>query len=143
MAEREGSQPAAGGSLGLAQRRSVLGGRQVLRRVVSHPGSLEVSARGTQPSGRLDAVTEGSARDQRGEPDLRDPDRGLSRLEPLTCVAQDLEVRRFGRHAHTMARLGEERKASAPCPDVVFRAPTARHDRQMVAVYQRAVLYQR
>jgi hypothetical protein len=26
---------------------------------------------------------------------------------------------------------------------VVFRAPTARHDRQMVAVYQRAVLYQR
>jgi hypothetical protein len=26
---------------------------------------------------------------------------------------------------------------------VVFRAPTARHDRQMVPVYQRAVLYQR
>jgi hypothetical protein len=45
-----------------------------------------------------------------------------------------------------MARLGEERKASAPCPDVVLRAPVARHDRQMVARLWRlptAMSYQR
>jgi len=111
MAEREGSQPESGGNLGERQHRSVFGGRQVLRRVVGDPGGLEVSVRGTKSSGRFDAVPEWSARDQCVEPDLRDPHRGLGGLELLSCVAQDLEVRR---HAHNMARIGYECYAGCP-----------------------------
>jgi hypothetical protein len=165
MAEREGSQPESGGSLGEPQHRSVFGGRQVLRCVVGDPGGLEVSVRGTKSSGRLDAVPEWSARDQRVEPDLRDPHRRLGGLELLGSLGQRVEVGHLGRHAKNIARIGQDCKASYPHSPTVQLAGVAalwrrlahvarplisglgprqaHHDRQMVRDYQTPWHYQR
>jgi DNA invertase Pin-like site-specific DNA recombinase len=72
-------------------------------------------------SGRLDAVPEWSAGDQRVEPDLRDSQAALGFVDPERRLRQGLEVRHFGRHldrlrrghAQTMARIGHECKASS------------------------------
>lgn len=122
---------------------SVPRGGEILRGLGGDPGRRKLGVRSPQSSGRLDAVAEGRAREQGVEADLGHPHRGLGSREPLRGVAQDLDVRRLARQAHTMARIGHARKASEPhSPTVPFAgmAPLGRrgaqHDRQIVGDYQ-------
>ncbi len=149
------TRPEPGGSLGEGQPGSVLGRGVILRGLVGDPSGLEVSARGTQSSGRVDAVPEWSAGDQRVEPDLRYPQAALGFVDPERRLRQRLEVRHFARHLdrlpgvhfHNMARIGHEWKASCPPAAAVqladlaagWRPQTPRqapHDRQIVWGHQ-------
>jgi len=56
MAKRRSRQPELVGGFGEGQHRSVLGGGQVLRRLVGDPGRLKFGVRSPQSAGRLDAV---------------------------------------------------------------------------------------
>ena len=74
MAKCRRRQPELDRGFAKGQHRSVLGGGQVLRRVVRDPGRLEFGVRRPQSAGRLDPVAEGGARDQAVQADGRDPD---------------------------------------------------------------------
>ena len=97
MAKRRRRQPELVGGFGEGQHRSVLGSRQVLRRVVDDPSRLELGVRSPKSAGRLDAVSEGSAGHQAVQADRRDTDAAIGLVEPNRRVGQDLEVRHFRR----------------------------------------------
>ena len=119
MAKRRGRHPELGGSLGERQHRSVLGGREILRRLIGDPSSLEFGVRGPKSSRRLDAVPEWSAGGEAGQADRRDPDAALGLVEPDRRFRQGLEVRHLGGlcvrvHGQNMADGGHVVKGSCP-----------------------------
>jgi hypothetical protein len=153
VAKGRSRQPELGGSLGEGQPGSVLGRGEILRGLVGDAGRLELGVRSTKSPGRLDTISEWRARDQRVEPDLRDPQAALGFVDLERHLRQGLEVRHFARHLdrlrgvhfHNMARIGHECKASCPPAATVqladlaagWRPQTPReapHDRQIVPV---------